>query len=559
MKKELYRKNKFNFTILLFTSLTETIGMIVISLLLERILAAATSGIIEDLYVQGVIFSIFLVIAVICCVLNIVVKPRYQKKAITQYKNNIYAKIIEKNIDSFNDYETSVYLSALTNDIKYIEENYIFSIFTLITQITLFILSVLVMFLYNHLLAIIAIVLSLIPLVVSLLVGGRLAKKEEKISVENSNFMHFVKDNLIGFSIIKVFQIENKIKDLFSKNNNKLETIKAEKIKVTAELEFLQMVTQLIAQFGVFFIGAYLCIKTKVISASVLILFVQLMNYVINPLATIPMIISKRNAALPLFKRIEELVINEEFDNKEELEFEKAITISNLRFSYEEKDIIKNINLNIEKDKSYAIVGTSGSGKTTLLNLLSGRNKNYTGEIKYDNLELKGVSLSSLYNQLSYVEQNVFVFDDTIANNVTLYSKIDEDLYNEIIEKSGLDKLLKEKGNDYKCGENGSNLSGGERQRISIARALLKKTNIILMDEATSALDNDTANSVMQNILDLKDITKIIITHNLDKNILRQYDEIIVISDGYIVEKGTFDNLLEKEGMFYSLYNFSNN
>ena len=558
MKKELYRKNKFNFTILLFTSLIETTGMIVTSLLLERILAAATSGVIEDLYKQGIILCIFLVIMVIYGVSNIVVKPRYQKRAITQYKNNIYDKIIEKNIDSFNDYETSVYLSALTNDVKYIEENYIFSIFTIITQITLLILSIVVMFLYNYLLAIIAIVLSLIPLIVSLLVGGKLSKSEEKISVENSNFMHFVKDNLIGFSVVKVFQIENKIKELFAKNNNKLETIKAEKTKVTTELEFLQIITQFIAQFGVFFIGAYLCIKTKTISASVLILFVQLMNYVISPLATIPMIISKRNAALPLFKRIEKIVVNEEFDSKEELVFGKAITISDLRFSYEEKDIIKNINLNIEKDKSYAIVGTSGSGKTTLLNLLSGRNKNYIGEIKYDNLELKDISLSSLYNQLSYVEQNVFVFDDTIANNVTLYSKIDEDLYNEIIEKSGLDKLLKEKGNDYKCGENGSNLSGGERQRISIARALLKKSKIILMDEVTSALDTDTAFSVMNNILNLKDMTKIIITHNLDKNILKQFDEIIVISDGYIVEKGTFDNLLQKEGMFYSLYNFNN-
>ncbi len=558
MKKELYRKNKFNFTILLFTSLIETTGMIVTSLLLERILAAATSGVIEDLYKQGIILCIFLVIMVIYGVSNIVVKPRYQKRAITQYKNNIYDKIIEKNIDSFNDYETSVYLSALTNDVKYIEENYIFSIFTIITQITLLILSIVVMFLYNYLLAIIAIVLSLIPLIVSLLVGGKLSKSEEKISVENSNFMHFVKDNLIGFSVVKVFQIENKIKELFAKNNNKLETIKAEKTKVTTELEFLQIITQFIAQFGVFFIGAYLCIKTKTISASVLILFVQLMNYVISPLATIPMIISKRNAALPLFKRIEKIVVNEEFDSKEELVFGKAITISDLRFSYEEKDIIKNINLNIEKDKSYAIVGTSGSGKTTLLNLLSGRNKNYIGEIKYDNLELKDISLSSLYNQLSYVEQNVFVFDDTIANNVTLYSKIDEDLYNEIIEKSGLDKLLKEKGNDYKCGENGSNLSGGERQRISIARALLKKSKIILMDEVTSALDTDTAFSVMNNILNLKDMTKIIITHNLEKNILKQFDEIIVISDGYIVEKGTFDNLLQKEGMFYSLYNFNN-
>lgn len=559
MKKLLYRKNKFNFSILLFTAFAETIGMIVLSLLLERTLAIATSGTINDLLEEGVIFLIFLGCTILCCVLNIVVKPIYQKRAITQYKNNIYTKIIDKSIENFNDYETSVYISALTNDIKYIEENYIFSIFTLITQITLFIFSVVIMFLYNYILALIAIGLSLVPLVVSLIVGGSLAKSEEKISVENGKFMHFVKDNLVGFSTIKVFKIENKIKELFEKNNNKIETVKAKKTEVTSKLEFLQTITQLIAQFGVFFIGAYLCIKTNAISSSVLILFVQLMNYVIGPLANIPMILSKRQAALPLFKRIEELVKTEEIENKKELTFEKTINVSNLNFSYDEKNILKNINIQFEKNKSYAIVGTSGSGKTTLLNLLSGRNKNYTGEINYDSLELKDISLSSLYDQLAYVEQNVFVFDDTIASNVTLYSKTDESLYKEVIEKSGLDKLLNEKGNDYKCGENGCNLSGGERQRISIARALLKKSNIILMDEATSALDTDTANSVMQNILDLKDITKIIITHNLDKNILKQYDEIIVISDGYIVEKGTFDNLIKKEGMFNSLYTFNNN
>lgn len=558
MKKILYKKNKFNFLVLLFTSFVETLGMILLSLLLEKVLAIATSGTLEELYEQGIIFLVFLFFSVICLVLNIIVKPRYQKKAISQYKNNIYTKIIDKNIESFNNYETSVYISALTNDIKYIEENYIFSIFSLITQITLFIFSVVIMFLYNYLLAIIAIVLSLIPLIVSIVVGSKLAKKEEKISVANGKFMHYVKDNLIGFSTIKVFKIENKIKELFFKNNNKLESIKSEKTKVTTELEFLQAITQLIAQFGVFFIGAYLCIKTKVISASVLILFVQLMNYVISPLASVPMILSKRQAALPLFKRIEELVKSEEVQNKENLCFNNTIEISNLKFSYDEKDILKNINLNIQKNKSYAIVGTSGSGKTTLLNLLSGRNKNYIGEIKYDLLELKEINLSSLYDHLSYVEQNIFVFDDTIANNVTLYSKVDEEIYNDVIKKSCLDKLLIEKGNDYKCGENGCNLSGGERQRISIARALLKKSNIILMDEVTSALDTDTSYRVMQNILDLKDITKVIITHNLDKNILKQFDEIIVISDGYIVEKDNFENLIKREGMFYSLYKFSN-
>lgn len=558
MKKALYHKNKLNFFILLIVSFTDTIEAIVLSLLLERILAVATSGTMNDLYKEVMIFIVLLLVAIICFVLNVILKPKYQKKAITQYKNNIYAKIIEKNIESFNDRETSVYISALTNDIRYIEENYLFSIFAIITEITLFVLSLIVMLLYNPLLTLIAIALSILPLVISLLIGKKLAKQEEKISVENGKFMHFVKDHLVGFSTIKVFQIENKIKDLFNKNNNKLETIKAEKIKVTTELEFLQSVTSLVAQFGVFIIGAYLCIKTKTISSSILILFVQLMNYIISPLAKIPMIISKRRAAEPLFKRIEEIVLNVEKDEKATLEFNKEIVIKNLSFAYDEKTILKDVNLKIEKNKSYAIVGTSGSGKTTLLNLLSGRNKNYLGEIKYDDLELKELSLTSLYDHLSYVEQNVFVFDDTIANNVTLYSKVDEDIYKDIIQKSGLDKLLLEKGNDYKCGENGSNLSGGERQRLSIARALLKDSKIILVDEATSALDTDTAFGVMQNILDLKEVTKIVITHNLDKNILKQFDQIIVMSDGYIVERGTFDHLVEKEGMFYSLYNFNN-
>ena len=107
---------------------------------------------------------------------------------------------------------------------------------------------------------------------------------------------------------------------------------------------------------------------------------------------------------------------------------------------------------------------------------------------------------------------------------------------------------------DYKCGENGCNLSGGEKQRISIARALLKESNIILMDEATSSLDIDTASNIMQNIIDLENMTKVVITHSLDKSILKQFDEILVISNGFIVEQGDFDKLLEKQGMFYSLY-----
>ena len=206
-----------------------------------------------------------------------------------------------------------------------------------------------------------------------------------------------------------------------------------------------------------------------------------------------------------------------------------------------------------EKNKSYAIVGTSGSGKTTLINLLLGKYNDYSGSIHYNNIDLKEISIDSLFEISSFVEQNVFVFDDSIINNITMYSSVDEELLNDAIKKSGLAKLIDEKGKDYRCGENGCNLSGGEKQRISIARALVKKSQLLLLDEATSALDNETSSSITNNLLAIDNTTKIMITHRLDEDILNKFDEIIVIKNGNIVEYGTYKELMDNNGTFKSL------
>ena len=191
------------------------------------------------------------------------------------------------------------------------------------------------------------------------------------------------------------------------------------------------------------------------------------------------------------------------------------------------------------------------------MNILSGKIQSYNGTVLYDELNTKNCSIDSLFEINSIVEQNVFVFDDTIKNNITMYSNFDNQVLNEIINKTGLSELIKEKGEDYKCGENGCKLSGGEKQRISIARALLKQSKIIMMDEATSALDQETSTIITNNILDLQDITKIIITHKLDEKILKRFDEIIVMKNGNIVETGDFDSLIESNGLFKSIYEIS--
>ena len=554
VKSYIYKGNIFNFIVLTFTSLFQTAALIIVSLMLERIMAIATSKDLDALYEQGIIFLILVLLSVLMYMLITYLKPKYQKRAIMQYKNNIYGHILDKNISEFNKQNTSTYISALTNDVNKIEENFLFSAFDLITHTTLLITTVVIMLIYSPLLTLAAIVLGLIPFLGAILVGGKLAFHEKEISDQNASFMHFIKDNLIGFSTVKVFKSENKIKQLFTKNNAVLEDKKAKKTRTLSVMEMVQTILSLTSQFGVFFIGAYISIKTGNIAPSVILLFVQLMNYIISPLMQIPSVLSKRLSCKPLFKKINEIIYTQS-NNSECVAIRSVdeIKVTNLKFMFDDKEVLKNVNFKFDKNKSYAIVGTSGSGKTTLVNLLLGKYNNYSGNIYYNNIELKEISVDSLFEISSFVEQNVFVFDDSIINNITMYSNVEASLLQEAINKSGLDALIDEKGSKYRCGENGCNLSGGEKQRISIARALVKKSQLLLLDEATSALDNETASSITNNLLSIENTTKIMITHRLDEETLKKFDQIIVMKNGQIVEFGTYKELIDNNSIFKSL------
>ena len=551
--KQLYKGNKFNFAFLILFALLDTAVTIAVSIMLERVISIAYEKDLNALKEQGILFLILMIIFVLGYLVNIYVKPKYKKKAMSQYKQNIYNAILNKNISSFTKYETSNYISSLTNDVNYIEENYIFSIFELVKYITVFIASIVIMILYSPILTILSIVLAFLPLVCALFVGNKLSDCEKQISDDNASFMHYIKDNLLGFSTIKVFKSEDKMKQLFSKNNNKLEISKAKKVKVNVLIELIQGVTNAIAQLGIFFIGAYISIKNDTITPATIILFVQLMNSVLGPLMMIPPIISKRNACNPLFDKICEMVKYEEEANTESISFDNNINIEELKYSIDNKTIIDGINFSFDKNKSYAIVGPSGSGKTTLLNLLIGKYNNYDGSIMYDNKEITNISQDSLYQIITFIEQSVFVFDDTIVNNITMYNNVDEKVLQNVIKQSGLETLINEKGLDYKCGENGSNLSGGEKQRIAIARGLLKNSQIMFLDEITSALDNETSNTIINNVLQLNNITKIMITHKLEEKVLKNFDTILVIKNGKIHEQGTYDELINNNNLFKTL------
>ena len=318
--------------------------------------------------------------------------------------------------------------------------------------------------------------------------------------------------------------------------------------------------TGILAQFGVFFVGAWLTVTGRGASAGIVMSFVQMMNYIINPISRVPYILAKREAAFALIDKLARALNNNVRDEGAHipLTLSDGIHMDNVTFSYDgEKEALSHVTTTFEAGKSYAIVGGSGSGKSTLLNLLMASYSNYEGTIHFDDNELRNISSSSLYELVSLIQQNVFVFNNSVRDNVTMFHPFDDNAVNQALALSGLSEFIARRGEVALCGENGCYLSGGEKQRISIARSLLRKSPVLLMDEATAALDTQTAFRVIGSILDLKGLTRIVVTHALDETILKRYDKILAMKAGHLVESGTFEELMEKKGYFYSLFTVS--
>ena len=485
---------------------------------------------------------------------------RFIRNAVRQYKEYVFEELLKKNISTFISEDTGKYLSALTNDVTSIETNYLSKIFALIMQLLTFFGALVMMLYQSWQLTIIAILLSIIPIVATLISGTRLADMEKEVSVQNEGFMGSLKDLLSGFSVIKSFKAETEAMEQFKNSNTNIESVKYTRRMTEKLVDMLGVCAGMFAQFGVFILGAYISITSDMVEPGVTILFMQLMNYVINPINTVPSILANRKASKALIEKLagslKENIHHGGINIGNNLS--DCIEIKNLSFAYEKgNDILNNISVKFEHGKSYAIVGNSGCGKSTLLNLLMNSYENYEGSICYDGADLHSIDSDSLYNLISLVQQNVFVFNSTIRNNITMFRNYDDEKVKDAVKISGLEELIELKGMDYMCGEGGKGLSGGERQRLSIARCLLQGASVLLLDEVTASLDAVTAYEVTSSILNMENCTRIAVTHRLEEQLLSRYDEIIVMRGGKICEKGGFYDLMERKGYFYSLYTVS--
>ena len=554
---QLYYKNRINFIVTIILTIAMSSINLMISWLIQQIMDSMANQNMQSVVRCAWIAASVVIAYTVSNAVYRAVYPRFLQRAMQQYRDYAFSRLTQKSLRSFSKEGTALYVSALTNDCTSIENNYLASTFTLIELLFCFLGALIMMLYYSPMMLVLAVALSFLPVAVSMTAGNRLTEQEKEISKKNERFVSIVNELLSGFPIIKSFRAETQASRLFSQRNEQAEEAKKNKRRTEQLISLLANDAGIIAQMGIFLAGAWLAISGKGVTAGVVIVFVQLMNYILNPISQVPLLWSNRKAAIALMEKLSDaLSENVREEGREKLNgFSEKIEVKDLTYGYEpESHVLKDLDVQFDAGKSYAIVGGSGSGKSTLLNLLMGSSSNYQGEICIDGVSIKNIESESLYQLMTSVQQNVFVFNDTIRNNVTMFHEFSDKEVTLALERSGLSELIEKRGEDFVCGENGANLSGGERQRISIARALLRKSPILLVDEATAALDAATARAVSFSILNLVGMTRIVVTHRLEEAILRRYDKILVMKNGTICEQGNFDTLMQQKGQFYSLF-----
>lgn len=558
LRGQFFYKNIPNFCLAVFAALASGSLNLILSWIIQQLMdtAAGASGALSFRTLL-LISAGFVLLCAGLSLLNYASQPRFLERAMRQYKDFAFKKLIGKSISSFRDESAAGYLSALTNDAASIETNYLAQMLAMITKAVTFVGALLLMCRYSLLMTAIAAGLTVLPMIASLLTGNRLQTVESRVSERNGEFTAALSDCLAGFTVVKNFRAEREIFRLFAQSNKALEHEKFTGRRIKTLVGMIGAVTGIFAQLGVFIAGVYLSMKDGSMTPGAVVLFVNLMNFIISPIAELPGLLACRKAALGLVDKLAAAL--ERSSSREGSEtlnkLEHGIRLENVSFAYEPgKTVLHGINAEFEAGKAYALVGGSGSGKSTLLNLLMAAETNYSGHILADGIELSDISTESLYGTMAAIQQNVFVFNASIKDNVSMFRDFPKTELDEAIAHAHLGALIRERGEDYLCGENGSGLSGGEKQRISVARSLLKKSSVLLADEVTAALDAQTAHRVSSDILDLQGITRIVVTHTLEESLLRRYDKIFVLRGGRIEEAGSFADLMANKGYFYALF-----
>lgn len=484
----------------------------------------------------------------------------YMRDILLDVRKFAFRKIMLLSPQMFAQESRDKHLSGLVNDINLFENEFFLSLLNMIYQAGRYILGLSILFVLDWRFGLIGLITSLGLALIGKFFQNKTVKLQMAVSNQSSIFQNRISNIFQGLEILKLNRVEKKFYDQARKNVEQLEKSKGHfRFYKNLQEEMLWTVGNVVLMLAFLYISFNLASQGKTVETSIIQFL--LLNTSIFSVAMFMPHYNSFQASLKLYDNL--ILLSEDQkaalaeavtdEDSRKFEFKQQLEVKNLGFAYpDEQLLLDNVNFTLEPGKKYLLRGISGSGKTTLINILSGLISDYQGEILLDQIPLSELEPDSILSAVAELEQDVFLFEDTLLNNITLYQDKEAAKLKSVIHKSGLEQLIQKlpQGLDTQLEENGKNLSGGERQRISIARTLYKDSKVILADEPTSSLDPETGALIESTLLNLPQ-TVISISHRDFPGISEKYDRVLLLINGQIKTLEAKDYFQELRNGYY--------
>ena len=552
--KKYWQQHKILLAVTLCIGIIGAVCNAFVAIVLQKIIDAAVSGE-SAVFMKTVVFTVVYV-AVLCLLsyLGALASKYLLLNMSRQLRQDVFYGILRRRPMQFWQVDTADYTSALTNDIRMLEENYILTVLNTIELVALFFATLMILLYLSPLVTMILLFNLALIFLIPALFGRLLEKRQAAISKQQAVYTATLQDIFLGYDVVRSYGIRPQMEQRFKRENEKTVQRRFAADRMFALNDGLSETMSTLSIVVVIAVSAYLVLRGNITMGTLLAL-TQLSGTFMAPVMMLLQNIPKISSMKPVIARLQELADGkvESWSGTGQPSFQQTVELQNISFAYDEAvPVLKNITLCFKQGKKYALLGPSGCGKTTLIKLLSGYSNGYTGKILYDGQELRTLSDVELTQLFSLVHQNVYLFSGSVRDNITLGEDFSEEQLRQAIADSGADTFAYQlpQGLDTDAGENGSNLSGGQRQRIGLARAFLRQTHFIVLDEGTSAVDKRTAAEIENRLLRRENLTLLTITHTLQPELLRQYDEIIYLEQGCVLGQGSYDELATKNSRF---------
>ena len=510
----------------------------------------------------GLFFGVFLGLSLLRGILGYIKEFLFDKFSLNVSKEirmDLFKKIQSFEFSFFDSTNTGELMSRIGEDVDIVWETISYGLRLLIEGIILFIISVTIMMSMSPSLTIICLVILLPVGVLAILVNKKFHRNYSKISDKVADINLMAQQDIAGIRLVKAFAREKYETEKFLKVNKDYYDLNITQARILSNfLPVIDILTNL-TPVAMIIYGGYLVIKGNITMGTLLAFSSYILNlsFCVKNIGGLVNMMSQNRASMDkifnILKRKPQITSMENSYNPDKVKGE--IEFKNVSFRYNEEEVLKKINLKIPAGSTVAIMGETGCGKSSILSLIGRHYDVSSGEVLIDGVNVKKWNLDSLRENMAVVFQDTFLFSDSIKDNIDFGGNKSEDEIIEAAKDSCAYDFIKEmpEGFETEVGERGLGFSGGQKQRLAIARALVRKTPILILDDATSALDMETEFNVLKNLSKKQDkATTFIIAHRISG--VKDADIILFMKDGEIVEMGDHESLLKKKGYYYSVY-----